>query len=96
MFHNKEWGTVCDDGWDIKNAQVVCRMLNFTSALAAPTALTFGGGKVRIWLDDVRCTGNENALSECRHSRWGSHNCDHSEDVGVICGPLSCKYTPSN
>ena len=58
-----DWvGTVCSNGWDIKEAEVVCRILNFTSATSAPTAVTFGGGKGPIWFDDVNCNGNENSI----------------------------------
>jgi len=34
-------------------------------------------------LDDVQCNGDEADITVCGHST--SHNCAHSEDVGVIC-----------
>ena len=41
-----------------------------------------------IWLSDVKCLGYERHFNQCRHSRWGIHNCSHSQDVSI-----SCTYT---
>lgn len=80
-----EWGTVCDDSWDIKDARVVCRMLGYANAIAAPTRAHFGQGNGTVLLDDVQCTGDENSIDECLHAGWGENNCNHGEDAGVIC-----------
>ncbi|KFR07651.1 Deleted in malignant brain tumors 1 protein, partial [Opisthocomus hoazin] len=89
LFHSEKWGTVCDDSWDFADAKVVCRQLDCGTAVSAPRRAHFGQGQGPIWLDDVRCTGTEAALSECRAKSWGIQGCDHREDAGVVCSGSS-------
>ncbi|XP_026128404.1 macrophage receptor MARCO [Carassius auratus] len=82
VFHENVWGTVCDDSFDTADGLVVCKMLGFQRATQVFTA---GAGTGRIWLDEVRCTGNERSIFDCPHAGMGVNNCNHGEDVGVSC-----------
>ncbi|XP_041941229.1 uncharacterized protein LOC121704800 isoform X3 [Alosa sapidissima] len=85
VYYNSQWGTVCDDNWGMSDAQVVCRQLGCGSAVSAPVESHFGRGSGNIWMDEVRCSGSEGSLTECSHSGFGTHNCNHGEDAGVVC-----------
>ena len=79
------WGTICDRNFDLDNGNVACRRLGFPGAARVLRSVTGGSGQ--IWLDNVRCVGNETGLEHCLHNGFGDiiWYCDHSDDVGVEC-----------
>ena len=79
------WGTVCDDMWDYRDAQVVCRQLGFPYAVAALSASVFGAGEGPIWMDNLECNGTEKRIGECGRTSLDNINCGHTEDAGVMC-----------
>ncbi|CAB1452698.1 unnamed protein product [Pleuronectes platessa] len=85
IYHAGQWGTVCDDSWDLNDANVVCRQLGCGRARSALQNAAFGPGSGPIWLDDVICSGREPSITDCRHPGFGVHNCGHNEDASVAC-----------
>ena len=92
VYHNGEWGRVCGDGWDLRDAQVVCRQLGFASAITARNGEHYGRGSGQVWLTNVNCFGTESTIEDCLHRGWGTENCTHDEDADVHCSTIFGKF----
>jgi len=84
VFHNQQWGTVCNDDWDLNDANVVCRQLDCGTAVSLRRPSS-GQDSRPIWLEGVRCLGTEATLTECPVKPRGLYSCSHLEDAGVVC-----------
>uniref|UniRef100_A0A673HL16 SRCR domain-containing protein n=1 Tax=Sinocyclocheilus rhinocerous TaxID=307959 RepID=A0A673HL16_9TELE len=85
VYHNAVWGSVCDDQWDISDAQVVCRQLGCGAALRADGNSVFGAGEGVVWMNKVECRGNEIHLWDCPLSLKNHTDCSHKEHAGLTC-----------
>ncbi|KAJ8047437.1 Scavenger receptor cysteine-rich domain superfamily protein [Holothuria leucospilota] len=84
--HFRTWSTVCDDGWDDKNAVVVCRQPGFNTGGTAVGHATFGEGTGEIYRSGIDCTGEEEKLSVCRNAEYRrTSKGDHTQDSGERC-----------
>ncbi|XP_034934293.1 neurotrypsin-like [Chelonus insularis] len=83
-----QWGQVCDDGFGMNDATVICKELGFNfGALAVRPGGYFGNLEppTRFMVDQLKCRGNETSLRECDFDGWGVHDCSPEEAVGVVC-----------
>ncbi|CAM5078737.1 unnamed protein product, partial [Natator depressus] len=85
VWYRGFWGTVCDDSWDMADANVVCKQLSCGSAVSAPVEAAFGQGTGPIWVETLNCRGTESSLWDCPAKPWGESNCGHKEDAAVNC-----------
>ncbi|KAM9842659.1 lysyl oxidase homolog 3B isoform 2-T2 [Aulostomus maculatus] len=85
VLKNNEWGTVCDDRWSLQSASVVCRELGFGSAKEALTGARMGQGMGPIYMNEVKCLGQERSIWNCPFKNISSEDCQHTEDAAVRC-----------
>ncbi|XP_006813258.1 MAM and LDL-receptor class A domain-containing protein 1-like, partial [Saccoglossus kowalevskii] len=93
IFHDNVWGTICgyNETWqDETDGLVVCRQLGYQSAAASPPLPA--DDSVPVHLDNIRCEGTEELLTDCRNNGWNvSHlYCSfHLDDVTVKCTDMA-------
>ncbi|XP_050572715.1 scavenger receptor cysteine-rich domain-containing protein SCART1-like [Cygnus atratus] len=92
VWHRGAWGTLCDNAWDMQDAEVACRQLGCGPAVYALGQAAFGEGTGPIWL--MECRGTELSLQDCWAQPGDSGACQHKKDAAVHCsdpprGPLT-------
>ena len=80
VFLKETWGTVCDDYFTRREANVACGQLGYPAA----AAMSNQAGSGPVLMDNVKCSGgNQSRLVDCAwHDR---PNCHHYEDVHLRC-----------
>jgi hypothetical protein len=97
---NGIWGTICNDNTDEDNwlngqashdgvAIVICRQMGWKIGRLLELSIVTDGTN-QIWMDNLNCDRTETHLEQCNHNdknnwQWGTHNCNHAQDIGVGC-----------
>ncbi|XP_051720911.1 T-cell differentiation antigen CD6 isoform X2 [Ctenopharyngodon idella] len=92
LLHSGQWGTVCDDDFNITSGQVVCAQLRCGSAKRVDS---FGAGSRAIHISKMKCNGTERNLWECGPINNTAGYCGHKEDAGIVCSE-SVEITNTN
>ncbi|XP_060725794.1 T-cell differentiation antigen CD6-like isoform X1 [Tachysurus vachellii] len=94
LFGHGGWGSVCDDGWDLKGGNVVCAQLDCGTALRVMGKDgDFEAGSGPIHINHINCSGTERNLWQCSTKmNRGRNYCGHKEDASVVCSGSS--YIP--
>eukprot|EP00057_Strongylocentrotus_purpuratus_P003863 XP_003727540.2 PREDICTED: galectin-3-binding protein isoform X2 [Strongylocentrotus purpuratus] len=87
VFHGGRWGSVCDQGFEMEDAKVVCRQWGYPAGVYSLRYLEskYGQGRGPIMLSNVRCTGTEAKLTDCPADPWEQNQCTRDQEVGVMC-----------
>lgn len=88
IYHNGEWGTICDDSWQYRDADVICRQLGFERSYRTYYRAFYGQGPGPIFVDGINCPRDAESVLDCepcKSQRWGKGDCDKREDAGVDC-----------
>uniref|UniRef100_A0A803V002 protein-lysine 6-oxidase n=1 Tax=Ficedula albicollis TaxID=59894 RepID=A0A803V002_FICAL len=80
-FYRKLWNRKLKD----PNSSVVCRQLGYGTAKQALVGARMGQGLGPIHMSNVRCTGHERSLGECRFQDAEQNGCQHEADAAVRC-----------
>ncbi len=82
-------GYICPDGFDNRDATVICREKGFVGGFAYTYNnyySTYRSYSTMRWLSNIACDGTETYLSQCDGVRYGdTNNCSRRGDAAVYC-----------
>uniref|UniRef100_A0A8C3M531 Uncharacterized protein n=1 Tax=Geospiza parvula TaxID=87175 RepID=A0A8C3M531_GEOPR len=91
VYSGGSWSWVCQEGWELQDAAVVCRELGCGTALQAPGWARSGAGTGPLWPYSPECSGPEESLWEC--GRTERRECGRGGGAGAVCSG-QCRAAP--
>ncbi|XP_048517043.1 protein bark beetle isoform X2 [Dendroctonus ponderosae] len=88
---NGQWGTVCNYGWTIQNAALVCQQLGYVlnphDWYIERNEIPDAGKSESVILSNVACQDYDLDITKCQAETVGDfvNSCDHDNDVGIRC-----------
>ena len=91
---NRQWRPLCDDGWNLRSASVVCRQLNLGPPVSIyshastvyPDRYYYGLARsTEYGIERLICEGTESSIVECQYSTNSTYGCHRNETAGVVC-----------
>ncbi|XP_050428797.1 protein bark beetle isoform X2 [Adelges cooleyi] len=82
------WGSVCNYGWTVENAALVCRQLGLVlNPLDWRVDVPIADPSEPIFLTNVTCSDEDIDMTNCKAEKVieFEHGCDHSQDVAFRC-----------
>ncbi|MFK0570077.1 hypothetical protein [Endozoicomonas sp.] len=87
----KQYGTICNEGFDDIDASQFCQELSFGAGLVETRPCP---GTGPLALGNVECRGNETTFRDCLYDKPSDH-CTHEQDVVVRCS-RSLRFAPGD
>uniref|UniRef100_A0A669CGR6 SRCR domain-containing protein n=1 Tax=Oreochromis niloticus TaxID=8128 RepID=A0A669CGR6_ORENI len=81
---NQRWSSVCEDDFDLQDAEVGCRELGCGPPSLLQGAL-YGEVEAPVWSREFQCGGHESALLDCRSSGSARSSCSPGKAAGLTC-----------
>lgn len=85
VYQKYFWTTLCADGFDQRDADVICRQLGYSSARVLLPG-QFGRSLKYVHTVNIKCTGNETDILDCEHEmgfcssyNYASVLCSHQD-----------------
>ncbi|XP_063914202.1 protein bark beetle isoform X2 [Zophobas morio] len=88
---DQQWGTVCNYGWTIKNAALVCQQLGYVlnpeDWYLERNEIPSAGTTEDVILSNVQCEDFDLDITKCKAETKGNfeNSCTHENDVGIRC-----------
>ncbi|CAH3165697.1 unnamed protein product [Pocillopora meandrina] len=77
------WGQIGMFGWDLEDGRVACRQLGYRDVLTVLYKWN-RTSQMLTWMDIVKCTGNEQSLSNCSYELVTYRSAEWTS-AGVVC-----------